>query len=129
MTKIVLPYHIAVDICEMESVSFSCGQGPNNSQLMLWILKEYPELKEQYSWLPWDKYNYKEDNMVESRYYVWSPGSGEPTKFHPTIEDARMEARRLCQLNAGMEFFVLRAIESVKYRTDPFVCRNYSRRK
>lgn len=67
--------------------------------------------------------------MNESRYYVWCPSLGPFNQTHPTIDEARAEARRLCQLppNHGKEFFVLRVIESVQYRTDPFVCRNFCR--
>ena len=64
---------------------------------------------------------------MESRYYVWCPTAGPFTCTHPSIDEARAEARRLCQLpgNHGREFFVLRAVESVQYRTDPFVWKNY----
>lgn len=65
--------------------------------------------------------------MNEVIYLVWNPGGTNPTCRHNTIESARNEARRLCQLHHGQEFFVLRAIESVQYRTDPFVCKNYSK--
>ena len=65
----------------------------------------------------------------KSLYFVWSPNSGEPSKKHDTHEAAKLEARRLCEIpeNHGKEFFVLRAIESVQYRTDPYFVRNYSR--
>lgn len=68
--------------------------------------------------------------MTESLYFVWCPSLGPPTHRHDSAEKARVEARRLCQLpeNHGREFFVLRAVESVQYRTDPFVCRSYSKK-
>jgi len=67
--------------------------------------------------------------MNESVYYVWC-ASQTPTKRHKDLESARNEARRLCQMpeNHAREFFVLRAVESVQYRTDPFVCRTFSKR-
>lgn len=60
---------------------------------------------------------------------VWNPGGMNPQNRHRDIESARNEARRLCELHKGQEFFVLRAIESVQYRTDPFMCRNFSKEK
>lgn len=68
--------------------------------------------------------------MAESLYIVWSPSTGQPTKFHSSLEPARDEARRLCQMieNQGREYYVLRACESVKYRTDPFECKVYSKK-
>ena len=67
--------------------------------------------------------------MTESRYYVWSPSDGSPTKNHPTVAQARAESHRLCCLpeNYGKEFLVLRAIESVTYRTDPLVRKTFSK--
>jgi hypothetical protein len=65
--------------------------------------------------------------MNDIIYLVWNPCGTNPSKRHNSAEDARAEARRLCQLNPGQEFFVLRAIESVQYRTDPFVCKNFSK--
>lgn len=66
----------------------------------------------------------------QSMYLVWCPQGNSPTKRHPDVDSARAEARRLCQLdeNIGKTFFVLRAVESVQYRTDPFVCKSYARR-
>jgi len=65
--------------------------------------------------------------MSESIYFVWCPAAGAPTKKHGDILDAQAEALRLCKLpeNHGREFFVLRAIESVRYATDPIVRRKY----
>lgn len=65
--------------------------------------------------------------MTEALYVVWNPQAGNPKHKHATVELAREEARRLCQLNHGQEFFVMRAIESVQYRTDPFVHKNFSK--
>jgi hypothetical protein len=62
---------------------------------------------------------------MNSIYYVWSPAQGPPVEPHDNVQAARDEARRLCQLNIGHEFFVLRVVESVQYRTDPFVCKNF----
>ena len=65
--------------------------------------------------------------MNDVIYLVWNPTGGNPIKRHDSVEAAREEARRLCQLHHGQEFFVLRAIESVQYRTDPFICKNFSK--
>ena len=65
--------------------------------------------------------------MTESLYIVWCPTGDNPLKRHANVDDARKEARRLCEQNHGREFFVMRAVESVQYRTDPYVCRNYSK--
>ena len=62
-------------------------------------------------------------------YLVWNPSGDNPKMRHDSIESARAEARRLCQIHRGQEFFVLRAVESVQYRTDPFVCKNYGKKK
>lgn len=61
----------------------------------------------------------------ESIYLVWNPCGENPTKRHGSLESAREEARRLCQFNQGAEFYVLRAIESIEYRTDPFIRKTY----
>lgn len=63
----------------------------------------------------------------ESIYVVWNPAGNAPTVRHPSVEQAREEARRLALANPHAEFFVLRAVESVQYRTDPFVCKTYCR--
>jgi len=64
----------------------------------------------------------------ESVYIVWCPTSDKnPCKRHSNVDDARSEARRLCEVEKGREFFVMRAVESVQYRTDPYVCKNYSK--
>ena len=64
----------------------------------------------------------------ESMYVVWSPAMGPPKVRHPSQEQALAEARRLCELNQGHEYFVLRAVQSVTYRTDPYVTKCYSRK-
>jgi hypothetical protein len=61
-------------------------------------------------------------------YVVWAPTNGPAFRRHDTMEAARDEARRLCQLNHGSEFFVMRACESVQYRTDPFVTKTFSKK-
>jgi len=68
--------------------------------------------------------------MNESRYFVYCSTKGLPTKWHENLGLARDEARRLCQLpeNRGHEFYVLRAVESVTYRDDPFYCKTYSKK-
>ncbi len=63
--------------------------------------------------------------IMESFYLVWNPTGRIPVLRHPTVDSARAEARRLAELHKNDEFFVLRAVESVRYRTDPFVCKNY----
>lgn len=63
----------------------------------------------------------------ESFYVVWNPGGDAPFVRHGSVEKAREEARRLALLNPSAEFFVLRAVESVQYSTNPFVCRSYCR--
>jgi hypothetical protein len=62
-------------------------------------------------------------------YLVWKGGGDTPTRRHDTIEEARMEQRRLAMENPGMEFFVLRAISGVIYRDDPWRCRNFKHQK
>ena len=62
---------------------------------------------------------------MKSLYLVWSPTQGPPSVQHENVQSAREEARRLCQLNIGHKFYVLRAVESVQYRTDPFVCETF----
>lgn len=65
--------------------------------------------------------------MNESLYLIWCPLTGIEPRRYNNIDSARAEARRLCQLpeNSSGEYYVLRAVESVQYRTDPFVCRVY----
>lgn len=61
----------------------------------------------------------------ESMYVVWNQQGRSPMVVHPTLEEARAEARRLACSNRGAQFFVLRAVESVKYREDPYECKVY----
>ena len=65
---------------------------------------------------------------AKSLYLVWNPAGNNPQKRYWNVDEARKEARRLAEENQGAEFFVLRAVESVKYRTDPFECRSYCKR-
>lgn len=48
-----LTYDAARVIVEMEVVCHSEGIGPDSSELMNWIGKEYPELKEEFNYLSW----------------------------------------------------------------------------
>ena len=66
---------------------------------------------------------------MESRYFVFKLGGASPTKIHETLESARQESRRLCELDKGATFCVMRAIESVQYRTNPYQVTNYSKRE
>ena len=66
---------------------------------------------------------------TESIYYVFNPLGNTPKVIHNTLESAREEARRLAATHPTVEFFVVRAIESIKYRTDPFVVVNYSKKE
>ena len=45
--------HALGQIVEMEVVCHSEGIGPDSSELMKWIGKEYPELKEEFNYLSW----------------------------------------------------------------------------
>lgn len=58
-------------------------------------------------------------------YLVWNPNGTNPKCRHDSVESARAEAKRLSEANPNQEFFVLRAVESVEYRTNPFICKNY----
>lgn len=67
----------------------------------------------------------------KSFYVVWNPEHGIPMyRRHPDVRAATEEATRLCQMpgNIGKEFFVLRAVESVKYNVNPLVHRTFSRK-
>ena len=64
----------------------------------------------------------------KSIYLVWNPGGENPKERHETVDDARKEARRLAEANKGLEFFVLRAVESFEYRDDPWRCRQFCKR-
>lgn len=69
--------------------------------------------------------------MNESLYLVWCPASGLPTKRHDNFHAAMSEAKRLCALpeNEGLEFIVMRACQSVTYRTDPYITKCYAKKK
>ena len=64
----------------------------------------------------------------EGFYLVWTPGGGIPIKRHYTCQEAREEARRLAQNNPCIEFFVLRAVEGITYREDPWRTRSFCKR-
>lgn len=66
---------------------------------------------------------------MDSRYYVFKLGGASPKKVHETLESARQESRRLCELNKGAVFYVMRAVESVQYRIDPYQVTNYSKKE
>ena len=65
----------------------------------------------------------------ESAYFVFCPTREIPHKKYESVCEAREVARMLCQMpeNHHAEIYVVRAVESVQYRTDPFVCKNYSK--
>jgi len=65
---------------------------------------------------------------MDSEYYVWRKGWGEPKVGHQSHDVAFAEAKRLAQENEGVEFFVLRVVKSVTYKPSPFVIHNYSTR-
>lgn len=75
------------------------------------------------------KLHKRKEKEMESRYFVFRLGGASPTKMHETLESARQESRRLCELNKGATFYVMRAIESVQYRTDPYQVTNYSKKE
>ena len=64
----------------------------------------------------------------ESFYMVWNPKASKPIKRHNSCEEAREEARRLAQNNPCIEFFVLRAVEGITYREDPWRTRSFCKR-
>lgn len=66
--------------------------------------------------------------MEKSEYYVWNKGRGEPRVSHPTIDLARAEARRLAMDNPDTEFFVVRVVEGITYKTVPFSIRTFAKR-
>jgi len=66
---------------------------------------------------------------AEAIYIVWCPtGDTPPIIRHQSVDEARRAARDMCQNHPHKEFFVMRAVESVQYRTDPFVCKSYCKR-
>jgi hypothetical protein len=66
--------------------------------------------------------------MSESIYLVWNPLSEFPIKIrHEDAQSARDEARRLADKFPGTEFFVLRAVESIKRNDDPYTRKSYCR--
>jgi len=64
--------------------------------------------------------------MSNSRYVVWCPSEHQPTKRHESQESAIAEAKRLANTYHDKEFIVLRAIQSVKYASNPMICKQYS---
>ena len=64
----------------------------------------------------------------KSFYLVWNPGREMPKKRHKTLEDARAEAKRLAENEPCIEFFVLRAVEGIAYREDPWRIRSFCKR-
>lgn len=68
--------------------------------------------------------------MNESKYFVWGVGKELPEKCTDSAEEAITEAKRLCMLpdNIGREFLILRTIQSIQYRTDPFVIKTYCKK-
>lgn len=66
--------------------------------------------------------------LAKSLYLVWNPsGNSNPRKRHASVDSATQEAKRLAQENPDQEFFVLRAITSIKYSSDPFIYKQYSK--
>ena len=65
----------------------------------------------------------------QSKYFVYCAEKGMPKKGHCNLADAGNEAKRLCQMeeNRGYEFFVLRAVSSIRYSESPFITRQYSK--
>lgn len=65
--------------------------------------------------------------MNHPMYVVWCPSASNATIRQDSAAEARTEARRLCAMpdNHGREFVVMRAVESVQYRTDPFICKTF----
>jgi hypothetical protein len=61
----------------------------------------------------------------KSFYVVWNPGDRCPLVRHTDLDAARTEAKRLATLNPGVEFFILRAVEGVEYREDPWRRRSF----
>ena len=66
--------------------------------------------------------------MEKGFYLVWNPAKGSPSMRHDTIDDARAEAKRLASKEQGIEFFVLRAVEGIAYREDPWRMRTFCKR-
>lgn len=65
--------------------------------------------------------------MKESKYFVWCPEAGAPTKAHETLSDAQKEAKRLCEMEHNKEFLILRAVEGYIYNPNPMTIKLYSR--
>lgn len=66
---------------------------------------------------------------MRSIYFVFNPEGNVPKHEHPTFESAEKEALRLAEKEKGKTFYVCRAIQSVKYVTNPIVREQYCARK
>ena len=66
---------------------------------------------------------------TKAKYYVWNPSGTAPKVEHLDHNEALAEAKRLASLpvNHGQEFYVLRAICSIKYSPSPFIQTNYAK--
>ncbi len=66
--------------------------------------------------------------MKTAMYLVYAFGESAPTKKHNDIDSARAEARRLCDKHLDKEFFVLRVIESIQHKKNPYIQKVFSLR-
>ncbi len=65
----------------------------------------------------------------ESFYVIWNPTDRNPMLRYETVELATTEARRLAELNPGLEFMVLRSLMGVTWRNDPWRVRQFCKSK
>jgi len=64
--------------------------------------------------------------MIEKSFYlVWRSGGLSPTHRHENVDLARAEAKRLAQVEPGIEYFVLRAVEGHFYSEYPWRTRSF----
>jgi len=65
-------------------------------------------------------------NQQKTFFMIWNPNGHSPTRKHWSIEDARIEAKRLATLKPTQKFIILRAVESFKFKPEPFEIKSYS---
>lgn len=63
----------------------------------------------------------------ETIYLVWNPSENDLPVRYPNVEAARKGAQCLAQKYLDQEILMLRAVESVKCESSPFVYKSYSK--
>ena len=62
--------------------------------------------------------------MNEEIYMIWNQTGGIPRVRHGSLRDARQEAERLAEKEAGDTFYIVRVVESVRLK-EKFDVRTY----